>query len=72
MAEWIPVSERRPEDPSEVEIVYWDGVEMCRIFGSYIERVWWSGPDEIEGFGIYVTHWKYPTPLPKAPEADNG
>jgi len=74
MSEWISVEDRLPEqNDREVDIAFWDGTYMCRIYGAYDHDAgaWYVGQMpliEEDTPEWKVTHWKYPTPLPEPPE----
>lgn len=73
MGDWIS-ADIKPEgtcaaEKNELEIAFWDGCYMCRIFGVYdLEmEAWYSCQEPIEEDGFVVTHWRYPVALPEPP-----
>ncbi len=71
---WISVEDRLPApDNDEVEIAFWDGVYMCRIFGAYDydKKDWYVSQGllvDVDTPDWKVTHWREPEPLPEPPE----
>jgi hypothetical protein len=64
MSDWIGVDDQLPTSNNEVEIAFFDGCYMCRIFGAYEASNWWLGDEILED----VTHWREATPLPELPK----
>ena len=72
--QWIPVSERLPEDGKNVlvAIKFPDYESWCSSVESYsVERGWILGDDQVldesqEEYQKFITHWK-PIILPKFP-----
>ncbi len=75
MTTWHPASEPPSNAVPEVEILYWDGTYLCRIFGGYDhdEADWYVGgeplidPDTPEW---EVRWWAYPRLMPSATNHD--
>jgi len=76
--QWIPVGDRLPEpDNQEIEIAFWDGCYMCRVFGAYDAEMeedpnydgigWCVAQEPLNANGLTVTHWRYPVALPEPP-----
>ena len=64
---WIPVSERIPEDGSDI-LVYCDNGEESRIVAcNYANGVWFDCVFNTVMVFKNITHWM---PLPKAPKKD--
>lgn len=66
---WVAVSESKPTD-DEVEIAFWDGTLMCRIFGAWDARegAWYAGGEPLEGSGVEVVAWRPCGDLPARSE----
>ena len=62
---WIPVTERLPEDGSDVLAYRWDGIEG-RIFPANYYKDWWEDCILNERC-LHVTHWM---PLHEPPEGE--
>ena len=62
-SDWIPVSERLPEEREEVSVLYSDGVVSTNEIWNDEEKKYWSMENFIDS---NITHWQ---PLPEPPEA---
>jgi hypothetical protein len=75
MTTWHPASELPPIQIPELEILYWDGTYLCRIFGTYdVEyKDWFVGGEaliESDTPEWEVRWWAYPRLVP--PAVDKG
>ena len=68
MSEWRKVADELPypDNEVEIEVAFWDGVYMCRMFGAYTEDGFYVGEAPLEP-SFKVTHWKECYPLPEPP-----
>lgn len=71
MTTWHKASDLPPPMVPEVEIVYWDGCYLCRIFGAYdhSEGEWYVGGEPLIDSDTpewEVRYWAYPRLLPTA------
>lgn len=67
--EWAKAKCPFPKLP-EVEIAFFDGTLMCRIFGCYDhkEGAWYVNGEPFEQNGFKVTHWRTASNLPEPPK----
>ena len=68
MTTWHEASDLPPRPVPEVEILYWDGCYMCRIFGGYDHENgdWYVGGEPLiePGTDWEVRYWAYPRLIP--------
>ena len=72
MSEWIKPT-KKPPISEEVEIAFWDGCYVVRMFGAYTEDGWYSGEYELpikrkHHTGESMIGWQKARPLPEPPK----
>jgi hypothetical protein len=68
VGDWhVAADDLPPYNHDEVEVAFWDGSDMCRIFATlFPDGEWWAGQDRLDE-DFEIVYWRYPTPMPDYP-----